>query len=79
MSKFKFFYRNGCHLCEDMYQFIHSYESSHKITIDMINIDKDSTLQDKYGLLIPVLTDTDENEICHYFFDKISFEQILND
>ena len=62
-----------------MYQLIYPYESSHQITIEMINIDKDSALQDKYGLLIPVLTDIDENEICHYFFDKLRFEQILDD
>lgn len=47
--------------------------------IEMVNIDNDSTLKNKYGLLIPVLTDTDENEICHYFFDKVRFEQVLND
>lgn len=44
----------------------------------MFNIDKKSSLQDKYGLLIPVLTDSDENEICHYFFDKINFEKFVN-
>lgn len=79
VNQFKFFYRNGCHLCEDMYQLIYSYESSHKISIEMINIDKDPALSDKYGLLIPVLTDRHENEICHYFFDKISFERNLGD
>ena len=47
--------------------------------IEMVNIDKDSTLQHKYGSLIPVLTDADDNEICHYFFDKIRFERVLND
>ena len=62
-----------------MYQLIYPYESSHNIMIEMVNIDKDSTLKNKYGLLIPVLTDTDENEICHYFFDKVRFEQVLND
>ena len=62
-----------------MYQLICTYESSHNIMIEMVNIDNDSTLKNKYGLLIPVLTDTDENEICHYFFDKVRFEQVLND
>lgn len=77
LKQFKFFYRNGCHLCEDMYQLIYPYEASHKITIELVNIDQDLSLQDKYGLLIPVLTDQNENEICHYFFDKVSFEQSL--
>ena len=79
VNEFKFFYRNGCHLCEDMYQLIQPYESSHKIIIETLNIDNDPSLRDKYNLLIPVLTDNDENEICHYFFDKLSFERILND
>ncbi|MCW8931050.1 MAG: glutaredoxin family protein [Gammaproteobacteria bacterium] len=79
MSHYKFFYRNGCHLCEDMYLLIQPYEISHKITIEMHNIDKSSDLREKYGALIPVLTDINDNEICHYFFDKICFERILND
>lgn len=79
MLGFKFFYRNGCHLCEDMYVLINAYEESHDFSIEMFNIDTDPDLRDKYSTLIPVLTDSDENEICHYFFDKIRFEQILND
>ena len=76
--KFKFFYRNGCHLCEDMHQLISAYQLSHEFDIEMINIDRDPLLQNKYGLLIPVLTDAGDNEICHFFFDKISFEQSLD-
>ncbi|GEM_PF-5793664 len=61
-----------------MYLLIHPYESSHDLCIESINIDNDPLLQEKYGLLIPVLTDTNDNEICHYFFDKIAFEHFLN-
>jgi len=53
------------------------YELSHNISIEMFNIDQDDVLQNKYGLLIPVLTDQNNNEICHYFFDKVSFEQAI--
>jgi hypothetical protein len=60
-----------------MYQLLSPYEISHKITIEMINIDKDSALQDHYNSLIPILTDKNEYEIFHYFFDKIKFEQQL--
>jgi len=76
--KCKFFYRNGCHLCEDMYQLIHAYQTEHQIEIEMFNIDKSPQLQEQYGLLIPVLTDINDNEICHYFFDKIAFEALLH-
>ncbi len=61
-----------------MHQLISAYQSSHEFDIEMFNIDKDPLLQNKYGLLIPVLTDASDNEICHFFFDKISFEQSLD-
>ena len=60
-----------------MHLLIYPYQSSHKIDIEMFNIDSDPLLQEKYGLLIPVLTDASDNEICHYFFDKLAFEHIL--
>jgi len=62
-----------------MYQMLQPYEASHNIEITWLNIDKEPSLQSKYGLLIPVLSDVDDNEICHYFFDKHSFEQLLKD
>lgn len=60
-----------------MFHLIQPYQSSHNIKIKLINIDNQSSLQQKYGQLIPVLTDNLDNEICHYFFDKAGFEQLL--
>lgn len=74
---FNFYYRIGCHLCDDMYDLIVSYQADNSFEVNRINVDKDLSLQDKYGLLIPVLTDDLDNEICHYFFDKVSFEHSL--
>lgn len=74
---YKLFYRNDCHLCEDMHSLLQAYKVSHNITIKMINVDQNSLLQEQYGQLVPVLTDTHDNEICHYFFDKIAFELTL--
>jgi thiol-disulfide isomerase/thioredoxin len=78
VQKFKFFYRNGCHLCEDMYVLLQAYKEFKNISFELINVDRDPKVRDKYGLLIPVLTDNDENEICHYFFDKQRFETMIN-
>ena len=72
------YYRQQCHLCEDMLQLLQPYIDDKNIQLEMIDIDTDPKLQKKYTVLIPVLTDQDENEICHYFFDKISFEDYLN-
>ncbi len=74
---FNFYYRQGCHLCEDMYALLRPYEQTHVLTINMLNIDKDPQLKEKYHQLIPVLSDAEDNEICHYFFDKVSFEKHL--
>ena len=76
--KLKFYYRQECHLCEDMLEHIRSYISEYQIELEMIDIDSDSQACEKYSLLIPVLTDHLDQEICHYFFDKIRFEQFLN-
>ncbi len=61
-----------------MRQLLKPYETSHNLVLEMINVDKEQSLKDKYGTLIPVLTDAAENEICHYFFDKAAFEQYLS-
>lgn len=74
---FKFYYRQNCHLCEDMYQLIHPYLSTYDVKLEMFNIDQDPQLQKEYGLLIPVLNDDQDNEVCHYFFDKVTFEKLL--
>ncbi len=72
-----FYYRQGCHLCEDLYAELLPYEQRHALKINMHNIDHDPVLKAKYNEFIPVLTDADDNEICHYFFDKASFEKLL--
>ena len=61
-----------------MLQLIQTYLEDDNIQLEMIDIDTDPRLQEKYTLLIPVLTDQDDNEICHYFFDKVSFVDYLN-
>ena len=73
-----FYYRHGCHLCEDLYAELLPYEKNHGLKIIMHNIDKDPALKEKYNALVPVLTDIDNNEICRYYFDKAGFEKLLD-
>lgn len=75
--QFNFYHRIGCHLCDDMYEMICLYQKQHTFKINRINVDQDSLLKDKYGMLVPVLTDENDHEICHYFFDKVTFERAL--
>ena len=60
-----------------MLELLQTYISKYDIELKMFDIDNDPVLQEKYSLLIPVLTDELDQEICHYFFDKLSFENFL--
>jgi hypothetical protein len=60
-----------------MHLLIKPYLEKHRIELAMINIDQDETLKAHYNTLIPVLSDEHENIICQYFFDKVSFEQFI--
>lgn len=77
MIKLNFYYRQGCHLCEDMLALISPYQSSCPLQLQMYDIDEDAKLKEQYGLIIPVLTNDQGEEICHYFFDKLRFEQFI--
>jgi hypothetical protein len=76
--KLDFYYRQGCHLCEDMLALITPYQSLYSIQIQMHDIDEDAELKEQYGLLIPVLKSVQGEEICHYFFDKAGFEEFIH-
>jgi glutaredoxin len=43
--------RRGCHLCEDAEGTLRQ----HGLTIEMVDIDGDQALQERYGLVIPVV------------------------
>jgi len=72
-----FYYRQGCHLCDDMLVLISPYHASYPLQIHMHDIDNDAGLKQQYALLIPVLTNDQGEELCRYFFDKAGFEQFL--
>jgi len=39
--------------------------------VDVIDIDRDASLRERYTTLVPVLA-LDGQEICHYFLDKVA-------
>ena len=77
MIKLNFYYRQGCHLCDDMLALLTPYQSSYPIQIQMHDIQHDPKLIEQYGLLVPLLTNEQGEEICRYFFDKSGFEQFI--
>jgi hypothetical protein len=60
--------RTGCHLCDDMLAGLEAMRQHLTFSVNIIDVDADSLLQQEYGHLVPVLKHRDV-EICHYFLD----------
>jgi hypothetical protein len=84
--RFSLFSRSYCHLCDDMLaalrrelQAFPAAAGEHKI--DVIDVDADPVLLDRYDELVPVLTATGTDghpvEICHYFLDTDRLAEFL--
>ncbi len=72
-----FYYRDGCHLCEDMWHQLREIQEQRSFGIQFENIDMDPELKERYGLLIPVLA-AGEKVICNYYLDPIALEKHLD-
>lgn len=74
------YYREGCHLCDDMrrevYQFIEQF--SKELVLHEIDIDRDSTLIEKFHEKVPVLC-LDGQLISCYFFEKQLLVEALSE
>lgn len=46
--------------------------------IEVIDVDTDPLLEQRYDELVPVLVDADGNELCHYFLDPLKVREYLN-
>ena len=61
--------RSYCHLCEDMAAALRGLQESLDFGFAVVDVDVDPALEARYGELVPVLTDPQGEEICHYFLD----------
>ena len=63
------FGRLECHLCQDMLNDLEPLKSELGFELNVVDIDRDNQLIERYGTMVPVLV-VAEQEICHYFLDK---------
>jgi thioredoxin reductase (NADPH) len=70
------YYREGCHLCETMLQALRGLQRDRGFDIDLVDIDRDPQLRQRYDEWVPVLC-LGELEICHYQLDMPALEQAL--
>jgi glutaredoxin len=60
--------RAYCHLCEELIAALKQFQGRYSFEIEVIDVDRDPRLEEKWGDKVPVLLDGDR-EICHYFLD----------
>jgi hypothetical protein len=74
------YYREGCHLCEQMVASLYQEQERHRarmtFDIDIIDIDDDPELVKKYSVDVPVVL-YQNKVIFYHFFDAQAFEDIL--
>ena len=60
--------REYCHLCEELIVALKQYQGRYDFEIEVVDVDRDPVLEEKWGDKVPVLLDG-ERELCHYFID----------
>jgi len=60
--------RSYCHLCEELLTALRQYQARYDFEIEIVDVDSDPRLEEKWGDKVPVLLDG-ERELCHYFLD----------
>ncbi|NGZ86145.1 glutaredoxin family protein [Duganella aceris] len=77
---FTLYSRSYCHLCQDMLDALMRLQTPDQpITVDVIDVDADQALVDRFDELVPVLyADLSQPELCHYFLDESKVREVLN-
>ena len=68
--------RNYCHLCEDMLAALAPLAKEFGFAVDVVDVDADAELEQRYGLLVPVLVHANA-ELCHYHLDTAKVRAYL--
>ena len=80
LIKFTLYSRSWCHLCEDMLAALQALaEPGKPFEIDVIDVDADPALEERFNELVPVLYgQLDEPELCHYFLDEAAVREYID-
>ncbi|MGP1676367.1 MAG: glutaredoxin family protein [Giesbergeria sp.] len=60
--------RSYCHLCDEMLAALGPLRDEFGCTIDVVDVDSDAALEQRFGTMVPVLMHADI-ELCHYHLD----------
>ena len=60
--------RSYCHLCDEMLAALNARHGEFDFVVDVVDVDSDPVLEQRFGNLVPVLVRADM-ELCHYHLD----------
>jgi len=60
--------RSYCHLCDEMLAALATLRGEFGFAVDVVDVDGDAALEQRFGPLVPVLMHAD-TELCHYHLD----------
>ena len=76
MKTLRLFSRPECYLCEELVDALAPIVQG-RARLEIVNIDEDMKLTERYWLRIPVLVDEDEQELSAYPLDAAAVEAYL--
>ncbi|MBD3619132.1 MAG: glutaredoxin family protein [Chromatiales bacterium] len=62
--------RIGCHLCEDMQAQLMRLQSQWNFEFEVIDIDEDAALRERFNVKVPVLALGDDIICCHFLDER---------
>lgn len=69
--------RSYCHLCEEMHLALLPHQQRYGFALDLVDVDSDPQLEQRFDELVPVLMAGDE-EICHHFLDEDALQRYFS-
>ena len=76
IMKLTLMFREYCSLCHKMREQLKPYQERFGFELEILDVDEDPVLEEKYNELVPVLLDG-ETEICHWFLDGEKLKTFL--
>jgi hypothetical protein len=71
------YYRQGCHLCDDMMTHLSQLRGELAFDLGLVDIDGDIHLRQQYNEQVPVLMRGDQ-VLSRYFLDEASLRSVLS-
>jgi hypothetical protein len=68
--------RNHCHLCDEMIAGLHALQAGRDFGLDVVDVDSDIRLRERYGEDVPVLMHG-ERELCRHALEPLRVTDYL--